>query len=64
MLALEGIPALYIHSLFATQNDYTRLENTGRVRSINRHIWQAEELADALSDPAKHQTIRQESNLL
>ena len=30
MLALEGIPALYIHSLFGTCNDYGRLEHTDR----------------------------------
>lgn len=54
MLALEGIPALYIHSLFATPNDTTRVENTGRFRSINRHIWPLEELNAALNDPTRH----------
>lgn len=50
MLALEGIPALYIQSLFGSRNDYARLEHTGRARSINRHIWQEEELENCLSD--------------
>ncbi len=54
MLALEGIPAVYIHSLFGTPNDYRRLEHTGRNRSINRHIWQLEELQSALDDPEQH----------
>jgi len=54
MLALEGIPALYIHSLFGTENDYQRLEHTGRNRSINRHIWADSELREALDDETRH----------
>lgn len=54
MLALEGIPALYVHSLFGTANDYQRLEHTGRHRSINRHIWDLDELESALVDPSLH----------
>lgn len=50
MLALEGIPAFYIHSLFATGNDYERLESTQRNRTINRHRWQYDELIAALDD--------------
>ncbi len=54
MLALEGIPAFYIHSLLGTENDYTRVENTGRARTINRHIWTEEELREALADEGRH----------
>ncbi len=54
MLALEGIPAIYIQSLFGSRNDHWRLEHTGRARSINRHIWNEEELEAALIDPEKH----------
>jgi len=50
MLALEGIPAFYIHSMLATHNDFGRLEHTGRLRSINRHQWHIDELGEALSD--------------
>ncbi len=50
MLALEGIPAIYIQSFFGSRNDYKRLEHTGRNRSINRHIWQEKELESILSD--------------
>lgn len=50
MLALEGIPALYIHSLLATGNDYEGVERTGQNRSINRHIWEEDELNAALAD--------------
>ena len=50
MLALEGIPAFYIHSLLGTGNDYERLESTQRNRTINRHRWQYDELVAALND--------------
>lgn len=50
MLALEGIPAFYIHSLLATGNDYEKLEHTSHNRSINRHVWDADELGSALLD--------------
>ena len=46
----EGIPAFYIHSLFATQNDHDRVQHTGRLRSINRHIWQHDELVTELEN--------------
>ena len=39
MLTLQGIPALYIHSLVATENDQAGVERTGRTRSINRRKW-------------------------
>ncbi|MDW3094266.1 MAG: sugar phosphorylase [Gammaproteobacteria bacterium] len=50
MLALEGIPAFYIHSLLATGNDYGRLESTKRNRTINRHRWQLDEVKRVLSN--------------
>ncbi|KXS50916.1 MAG: alpha amylase, sucrose phosphorylase, (trans)glycosidase [Marinobacter sp. T13-3] len=54
MLALEGIPAFYIHSLLATENDHSRVEHTGRFRSINRSQCQLDELEQALSDEQNH----------
>jgi sucrose phosphorylase len=54
MLALEGIPAVYIQSLFGSRNDHQRVEHTGRARSINRHIWQEEELEKALANTEGH----------
>jgi len=54
MLALEGVPAFYIHSLLATENDYARMEHTGHLRSINRSQWSLEALEKALADPLTH----------
>lgn len=51
MLALEGIPGIYIHSLLATGNDYDLQKKTGQLRSINRHRWDAKGLEQLLDDP-------------
>lgn len=54
MFGMEGIPGLYIHSLLGTQNDHERVSHTGRVRSINRHKWDYDELTHLLDDPNTH----------
>lgn len=51
MLALQGIPAIYIHSLTATPNDHYGVEQTERTRSINRHKWDYDELMELLNNP-------------
>ncbi len=51
VLALEGIPGIYIQSLLGTQNDYQGLARTGRYRSINRRVWEHDELNMLLDDP-------------
>ncbi len=48
MMSLQGIPALYIHSLLATPNDLRGVELTGRTRSINRKSWNYDELTEQL----------------
>ena len=57
MLALEGIPGIYIHSLLGTSNDYEGLARTGQYRSINRRIWQQAELQALLDDPVSTQSV-------
>ena len=49
MLALQGIPAVYIHSLLATPNDLAGVERTGRTRSINRRSWDRDALGTHLA---------------
>ena len=39
VLALEGIPAIYIHALLATPNDTEGVRKSGVNRAINRHRW-------------------------
>ncbi len=48
MLALQGIPALYLHCLTGTLNDHEGVERSGRLRSINRRRWQLDELEELL----------------
>ncbi|ALG91022.1 MAG: alpha-amylase [Confluentimicrobium sp.] len=50
-MALEGIPAFYIHSLLATPNDYEGVAKTGINRAINRHRWDYPTLRAQLDDP-------------
>lgn len=66
MIALEGIPGIYIHSMLGTQNDYRKVEDTGSNRSINRHRWDESQLNKALIDNTQHhgQILSTINNLL
>ncbi len=50
LLALKGIPAIYIHSLTATPNHQKGVQVTGHNRSINRRQWEYRKLKDLLSN--------------
>ncbi|MCS7237368.1 MAG: sugar phosphorylase [Thermoguttaceae bacterium] len=52
LLALRGIPAVYILSLFATPNYLEGVKQTGRNRTINRRKFELSELNAMLSDSA------------
>jgi glucosylglycerate phosphorylase len=51
MLALSGVPAVYIHSLLGTRNDYTGLETLGYNRAINRAKLNADQITETLHQP-------------
>ncbi len=51
MLSLQGIPAIYVHSLFGSRNDREGVKQTGRYRSINRGRFRRAELEASLEDP-------------
>lgn len=55
VMALEGIPAFYIHSLVATPNDLDGVQRRGMNRAINRHRWNYPDLLAALADPESNQ---------
>jgi sucrose phosphorylase len=59
MLALQGMPAIYAHSLFGSRNHREGVEQTGRYRSINREKFRRADLEAALADPAslRHQVF-------
>lgn len=50
IMALEGIPAFYLHALLATGNDEAAVVKTGANRAINRHRWDYGELQARLND--------------
>jgi sucrose phosphorylase len=54
MLALEGLPAIYIHSLLGTENNREGMVHTGRARTINRYQWEADDLYATLDDDGSH----------
>jgi sucrose phosphorylase len=51
MLALSGVPAVYIHSLLGTHNDTDSLESLGYNRAINRAKLDADETTAELNQP-------------
>lgn len=53
--SLEGIPAIYIHSMLATRSDHEAVERRGMNRAINRHRWQYPKLLERLEDPKSDQ---------
>ncbi|HEX5692288.1 MAG TPA: sugar phosphorylase [Roseiflexaceae bacterium] len=55
MLALQGVPGLYVHSLVGSHNYHAGVEQTGRARSINREKWQRADFEQRLSDPHGHE---------
>ena len=52
MFGLEGIPAIYIHSLTGTRNDYERMKNCAHNRAINRHQWDYQDCMSRLENPS------------
>ncbi len=51
MLSLQGIPGIYFHSLFGTQNDVQAAAASGIPRRINRRKFEWFELLDVLEQP-------------
>ncbi len=51
MLALAGVPGIYVHSLVGSSNNLRGVQETGRPRTINRQKWRQAELEAALSNP-------------
>ncbi len=50
MLAMQGVPAVYFHSLFGSRNDREGVARTGMARSINRRKFAVDELNAQLED--------------
>ncbi|MEM7348922.1 MAG: sugar phosphorylase, partial [Chloroflexota bacterium] len=50
MLALAGVPGIYIHSIFGSANDHVGMRETGRARTINRQKWLRAEVEAVLAN--------------
>lgn len=48
ILAIEGVPAFYFNSLFATKNDEETFASTGVKRNLNRYKWHYSTLVDLI----------------
>ena len=55
VMSLEGVPAFYIHSLLATENDYEGVDKRKMNRAINRHRWDYPTLRGRLANPDTNQ---------
>lgn len=55
MLALQGVPGIYVHSLLGSPNDHAGLAQTGRNRTLNREKWLWSDLAARLADPTRRE---------
>jgi len=52
MLSLQGVPAIYFHSLFGSSNNLSGVEETGRNRVINRARFDDGFLREMIADEA------------
>lgn len=50
MMTLQGIPAIYIHSLLGTHNYQEGVAATGQNRSINRRKWDMDEISALIEE--------------
>ncbi len=57
MLALQGMPAIYFHSLVASPNDIAGADESGIHRRLNRKKYSKAELDQILSDNSSSQKI-------
>ena len=49
ILSIEGVPAFYFNSLFATKNDEKAFDNSGIKRNLNRYKWDYSSLVNLIN---------------
>ncbi len=54
MMSLEGVPAIYIHSLLATHNYHDGVIHSNQNRAINRYKWDYHDITKKLEDSTTH----------
>jgi len=56
LLAIPGLPAIYFHSMFGSENDLDGMKQSGINRRINRQKLEYDNLTALLNDPKNRQT--------
>ena len=64
MLGLQGMPAVYFHTLVGTPNDNKGVEASGIYRRINRRKYDRQELDQALEDPTRQSIFQGMARML
>ena len=64
MLSLEGIPAIYVHSFFGTENDYSGMQSTKQKRSINRKRYDLKDLRNKMNKKTINSAVLKQLNSL
>ena len=57
MISFEGVPAIYLNSLFGTSNDEAKYIITGNNRDINRYKWNKKNILNLLKNKRSKQSI-------
>jgi sucrose phosphorylase len=63
LLALQGVPASYIHGLMGTSNDHNLAKKTGVNRDVNRGTVDIEKLAKAYKNPKSKNALLRKNNI-
>jgi sucrose phosphorylase len=62
-LAMQGVPASYIHGLLGTSNDHNLAKKTGVNRDVNRGAVDIKKLAENFSDPRSKNSLLRKNNI-
>ena len=57
MIAFEGVPAIYLNSIFGTSNDEYKYIISGNKRDLNRYKWNKKKLDNLLKDKSSKQSV-------
>ena len=57
MLAMPGVPGIYVHSLLGSGNDIEGMNKTGRARTINREKFVVSALESQMEDPESRRSL-------
>jgi sucrose phosphorylase len=56
-LVLQGVPGIYLHSLFGTHNDHEAVKDTHRKRAVNRTVVDAHSIMESMNYPKSKKSL-------